>query len=384
MPMKSSAYIRGVGITSYGRLEGLDTLDLMSAAASRALDDANLQRSDVDGLLVAYSTTMPHLMLGTVFAEQFGLRPAWAHGIQVGGATGLTLVALASHLVRAGVVKRVLCVAGENRLTGQSRDDSIKVLAQVGHPRYEVPLDASVPAYYALLAARYLQESGATSADLAEFAVLMRAHAATHEGAHFREPLTVAEVLASKPISSPLRLLDCCPISDGGAAVIVDSTPGERSAIRIAGTGSAHTHQHVSIAPDDIACGARESSAIAYREAGCRAADIGYLGIYDSFTVTLAMLLEATGFSEPGQAGARARAGFYGRAGEVPLNTHGGLLSYGHCGAAGALAHLAEAVLQMRGEGGDRQIARDAGLAFLHSDGGVLSSHVSMILERTL
>ncbi|WP_144109672.1 thiolase family protein [Paraburkholderia sp. BCC1886] len=379
--MEATAFVRGVGVTPYGRLEGSDTLDLMSSAATRALADANLQRGEVDGLLVAYSTTMPHLMLGTVFAEHFGLRPTWAHGVQVGGATGLTLVALASHLVRAGVVKRVLCVAGENRLTGQSRDDSIKVLAQVGHPRYEVPLGASIPAYYALLAQRYLHETGASPADLAELAVLMRANAAAHEGAHLRQPISVADVLASKPVSTPLRLLDCCPISDGGAAVIVDSMPGERAAIRIAGTGSAHTHQHVSMAPDDVACGARESSAAAYRQAGYGPADIDYLGIYDSFTVTLAMLLEATGFSEPGQAGALARSGRFGRSGRLPLNTHGGLLSYGHCGAAGALAHLAEAVCQMRGEAGERQIAHAARRAFLHSDGGVLSSHTSMILE---
>ncbi|WP_236903976.1 thiolase family protein [Comamonas serinivorans] len=372
-------------MTPYGRLDGQDTLDLMGQAATLALADAGLARGEVDGLLVAYSTTLPHLMLGTLFAEHFGLQPTWSHGVQVGGATGLTLVALASHLVRSGAVRRVLCVAGENRLTGQSRDDSIKTLAQVGHADYEVPLGASIPAYYALLAARYLHETGTTPADLAELAVLMRAHAATHPGAQLRQPIAVADVLASKLVSAPLRLLDCCPISDGAAAVIVDAEPGARAdgaVIRIAGTGSAHTHQHVSAAPDDAALGARQAAAAAFAQAGRGVGDMRYVGMYDSFTVTLAMLLEATGFCAPGQAGATARDGLFGPAGRLPLNTHGGLLSYGHCGAAGALAHVAEAVAQMRGGCGARQVAHEAPLAFLHSDGGVLSSHTSMVLER--
>ena len=116
-------------------------------------------------------------MLATVFAEHFGIRPSYAHAVQVGGATGLAMTMLAHHLVDAGVAKHVLVVAGENRLTGQSRDASIQALAQVGHPDYEVPLGPTIPAYYGLVASRYMHEYGVTQEDLAEFAVLMRAHA---------------------------------------------------------------------------------------------------------------------------------------------------------------------------------------------------------------
>ena len=146
----------------------------MSKAAELAITDAGLKRHEIDGVLCGYSTVSPHIMLATVFAEHFGIRPAYAHAVQVGGATGLAMTMLAHHLVEAGVVQHVLVVAGENRLTGQSRDASILALAQVGDPRHEVPLGPTIPAYYGLVASRYMHEYGVTQEDLAEFAVLMR------------------------------------------------------------------------------------------------------------------------------------------------------------------------------------------------------------------
>ena len=139
------SWITGSGLTRYGRHEGRNTLDLMAEAGTLALADAGLARPDIDGLLCGYSTTMPHLMLATVFAEHFGLHPRYAHTVQMGGATGLGLVMLAHHLVRSGAARRILVVAGENRMTGQSRDSVVQVLAQVGHPVYEVPLGATSP-----------------------------------------------------------------------------------------------------------------------------------------------------------------------------------------------------------------------------------------------
>ena len=188
-------------------------------------------------------------MLATVFAEHFGIKPSYAHAVQVGGATGLAMTMLAHHLVDAGVVKHVLVVGGENRLTGQSRDASIQALAQVGHPDYEVTLGPTIPAYYGLVASRYMHEYGVTQEDLAEFAVLMRAHALTHPGAQFHEAITVADVMASKPVAMPLKLLDCCPVSDGGAAFVISRERTGEVGIRVRGCAQAHTHQHVTAAP---------------------------------------------------------------------------------------------------------------------------------------
>lgn len=376
------SFVRASAVTPFGRLEGATTLSLMGEAATAALEEAGLERTAIDGLVTGYSTTMPHLMLSTVFAETIGLRPAYAHSVQLGGATGAVMLMLGDLLVRSGEVRNLLVVAGENRLTGQTRTDAIQTLAQVGHPDGEAPLGATVPAYYALAASRYLHDTGASEEDLAELAVLMRRHAADTHGAHLSAPITVAEVMASKPIASPLKLLDCCPISDGAAAVVLSAAPPEGPAVRIAGAAQAHTHQHISEAPDDIAAGARSASARALQRAGIDLSTVGYLAIYDSFTVTLALLLEALGISAPGEAGRDARAGRFGRNGPIPLNTHGGLLSYGHCGVAGALAHFAEAVRQMTGRSGARQIPGEPGHALYHGDGGVLSSHASIVLER--
>src|SRR6195256_271737 len=291
------SFITGVGLTAYGRHEGSSSLDLMSKAAELAIADAGLKRSEIDGILCGYSTVSPHIMLATVFAEHFGIQPSYAHAVQVGGATGLAMTMLAHHLVNAGVVRHVLVVAGENRLTGQSRDTSILALAQVGHPQYEMPLGPTIPAYYGLVASRYMHEYRVTQEDLAEFAVLMREHAADHPGAQFRDRITVADVMNSKPVALPLKLLDCCPVSDGGAAFVVSRERTGETGVRVRGCAQAHTHQYVTTIPEFDAMGAAMSLKRARAASGIEIGDVRYAAISDTFTITLAMLLEELGLA---------------------------------------------------------------------------------------
>ena len=379
--MKSKvSYLVGSGLTPYGKHEGYSTIDLMSQAAQLALSDSGLVRGDIDAVICGYSTTLPHLMLATVFAEYFGIKPTYAHCVQSGGATGFTLAMLAHQLIASGAAKRVLVVSGENRLTGQSRDSAVQVLAQVGHPTYEVPLGPIIPAYYGLLANRYMYEHGTDERDFAELAVTMRRHACLHPGAQFDTPITVDEVLSSKLISSPLKLLDCCPMSDGGCAFVIASEPLGNYPIKITGTAQHHNEQHVSAMRDLTHFGAQSSTHNALGQANRTIKDVEYSAIYDSFTITLAILLEEIGLAPRGQAGGLAREGYFDANAKMPLNLHGGLLSYGHCGVGGAMAHMAEAHLQMTGRAGVRQTSK-AGVTLLHGDGGVLSSHVSIVLE---
>jgi acetyl-CoA C-acetyltransferase len=368
------AFITGAAMTPFGKLAPRTTLDLQAEAASAALTDAGCDRVEVDAVLLGYSTVSPHLMPATRFAEYFGLRPTYAHGVQAGGATGLAMVALARHLVAAGAARNVLVVAGENRRTGHQPGDAARTLAEVGEPDHEVTQGGSVPAYYGLVASQYLHAHGLAEHDLAELAVLMRDHASRMPGGQFQDAITVADVMASRPVARPLKLLDCCPVSDGAAALVISSNAGSHGAPRIAGTSQAHTHQHLTQAPTDVACGARQSAAASFAQAGCRPQDINRLAIYDSFTVTLAMFLEACGFCAPGQAPADTRAGRFAHDGPLPLNTHGGLLSYGHPGVAGGMAHIVDITHQLRGAS-----SRQRG--FIHADGGVFSANVSMILE---
>lgn len=375
------SFVTGSGLTAFGRHDGRNTLDLMSSATDLALRDAGLERADIDGLICGYSTTLPHLMLSTVFAEHYGLRPSYAHAVQLGGATGFALVMLAHWLVSSGAAKRVLVVAGENRMSGQSRDSAIQVLAQVGHPVYEVPLGPTIPTYYGLVASRYMHEFGSTEADFAELAVLMRRNAARHEGAHFRKPISVDEVMASRAIATPLKMLDCCPVSDGGCAFVISAEPEGPNPVRISGAAQRHNAQHVSAALSLTDCRAGACANQALAMAGRSLAEVEYAAIYDSFTITLTMLLEEIGLAPRGRAGQLARDGHFDVNGAMPLNLHGGLLSYGHCGVGGAMAHLAETHLQMTGRAGSRQ-AQQAGVSLLHGDGGVLSSHVSLVMEK--
>lgn len=377
--MNAQAHILSAVTTKFGRRDNATTLALLAEAANDCLALAGVERRDIDGVLCGYATTFPHLMLATLLSEKLGLNPAYAHGMQLGGATGAAMVMLARELILSGRCKQILVVAGENRLSGQSTDSSMQTLAQVGDADMEVPCGASVPTYYALLASEYMHRTGLTKADLAEFAVLMRRHACTHPHAHLQNAITVDDVLQSKPISSPLQLLDCCPISDGACAILVGARPGP---VAIIGAGQAHQHQHLSRMSDLYDTGAAAAAARALAEARISRNDIDYLGIYDSFTITLAILLEELGFAQRGQAANAVRQGRYSRDGPLPLNTHGGLLSFGHSGVAGGMAHIAEAWAQLAGQAKARQIAEKK-RAFIHADGGVLSSHISLILSAT-
>jgi acetyl-CoA acetyltransferase len=375
-----SAHIRGVGLTPFGRLPGNSALDWQVDAARLAVADARLEIEEIDGLIVGYATTASHLMPANLFAERFGIRPATAFGMSVGGATGLAMLAQAALLVESGAAGHVLVVAGEDRASGQSRQESTRVLAQVGHRDYEVPLGGTVPAYYALLASRYLWMHGLAPDALAPLPVQMREHAASKPGAQFQRPVTVAEVTGSRPVAEPLRLLDCCPVSDGGAAFIVSRGAFSDRCVEIMGVGQAHLHQHL-CALDPAGTGAGLAARRAMIAAGVDLESIDVFGIYDSFSITVAMIVEELGMAPAGRAGSYARAGAFETDGRYPMNTHGGLLSYGHCGVGGGMAHAAEVVLQIRGERGAAQVHR-CRVGYVHADGGVLAAHVGMVLGR--
>lgn len=379
------ARITGAYDTAIGELPGSTCMGLHAEAAMGAVADAGLKLADIDGVICAYSFTEPHLMLASVFCEHIGLKPNVNFAIQAGGATAAIMLMQAAALVESGQCRHVLIVAGDNRVTGMSRDGAVAALSEVGHQQFERPYGISVPASYALVAQAYMHEYGTTLEQLAAIAVQHREHARLHPKAHKRDPLSLEDVMSSRIISSPLRLFDCCLISDGGAALVVSAADAAadtpHSGVAILGSGQGHTHEHISQAPSLTDFGCKQSSAIAFARAGVTAHDIDVAEIYDSFTITLLVELESIGFFERGEAGAAALAGELGRDGRLPCNTHGGLLSYGHSGAAGGMFHIIEATHQLRGHAGSRQV-KDAQLAFIHGDGGILSAHCSSVLGR--
>ena len=380
--MTMNAYITGASDTQIGELPQSSCMGLHAEAAFGAIRDAGLEPGDIDGVLCAYSFTEPHLMLGSVFCEYTGIHPNFCAAIQAGGASACIMIMQAAALVASGQCNHVLVVAGDNRLTGLSRDGAVAALAEVGHPQFERPFGISVPASYALVAQRYMHDFGVGSEHLAAIAVEHRHHAGRHPKAHKRDPITIDDVMNSKEISSPLHLLDCCLVSDGGAALVISRRPTEsqgRRAVAILGAGQGHTHEHIVAAPSLVDFGCKASSARAFAVAGIKPADIDVALIYDSFTITLLVELESIGFFARGEAGPAALEGQLGLGGALPCNTHGGLLSYGHSGAAGGMFHAVEAVHQLRGQAELRQVG-GAELAFVHGDGGILSAHCSLVL----
>ncbi len=379
------AIISGVADTAVGKVLGSSCLGLHVEAATAALSDAGLKASDIDGVLCAYSTTQPYMMLASVFSEFFGIAPKFSAAIQAGGATACIMIIQAAALVSSGFCRHVLCVTGDNRLTGMSRDGAVAQLSEFGHAQFERPYGINIPAAYALVAQRYMHDFGVSAEQLAAIAVTHRNHAQRHPKAQMREPLTIAQAMAARFIAEPLRLFDCCQISDGGAAIIVsaaDTAPDLKAIpIALAGYGQMNTHEHILAAPSLTDFGCKQSSQQAFEMAGILAGDIDVAEIYDSFTITLLAELESIGFFARGEAGEAALAGELDLGGCLPCNTHGGLLSYAHSGAAGGMFHIVEAVHQLRGHASKRQVD-DAELAFVHGDGGVLSAHASLVLAR--
>ncbi len=383
--MTRHAAITGVYDTSVGKVPGVSSLAMQADAALGAIAHSGLDAAEIDGVLCAYSIANPHPMLSSVVCEYLGLQPSFSAAIQAGGASACVMVMQAAALVEAGMCRHVLAVTGDNRLSGMTRDQAVAVLSAFGHVQFEQPYGINIPAAYALVAKRYMHEYGTTPEELAAIAVTHRKHAALNGKAHMQEPITVEDVCNSRVIAAPLRLLDCCLISDGGAAVVVSAPdaaadlPGP--AVEILGTGQMNTHEHIMEAPSLTDFGCKQSSAQAMGRAGVSHGDFDVVEIYDSFTITLLIELESIGFYARGEAGRAAQAGDLELGGKLPCNTHGGLLSYAHSGAAGGMFHVVEGVRQLRGEAERRQVP-GAKLAFVHGDGGILSAHCSLVLGR--
>jgi acetyl-CoA acetyltransferase len=213
-------------------------------------------------------------------------------------------------------------------------------------------------------------------------AVAARQWALLNPAAWEKTPLTVAEVLASRMVSHPLTVRDCCLVTDGGGALVMTSAARARSLRRrpvfVLGVGECLSHQAISSMPDLTVTGAVRSGAQAYAMAGLRPADIDVVQVYDAFTLTTLLFLEDLGFCAKGEGGAFVTGGAIAPGGRLPVNTSGGGLSYGHPGMFGIFV-LIEAVRQLRGECGARQVD-GCETAIAHGNGGVLSSQSTVVL----
>ena len=378
-----NAFISGVGESPLGKVPGMDALDLQRAAALAALDDAGLTLADVDGLLTTPVRVAQWAMPVGMVAQGLGIRPGYLATLDVAGASGTAMVHHAAMAVATGQAETVLCVAGQNQLTNVSRDATVAQLASVGwaHPEYEAPYGPLIPTLYALVAQRHMHEYGTTPEQMAEVAVAIRGHAALNPLAQKREPITVADVLNSKMITTPLHMLDCAIVSDGAAAFVVSAGKGKKKPVKLLGQGYGFTHAYIGEHDNIATTGAVQSGREAFAMAGLKPADVDVAELYDCFTITVIAELEDLGFCPKGEGGRFVEGGRIRLGGELPVTTHGGLLSAVHPGLAGGMFHVVEAVRQLRGECGARQVP-GAEIALAHGNGGIIGIHCTLLLGQ--
>ena len=371
------AVIAGVGHTAFGKLEGRTAWHLEAEAAAAALADAGLRPADIDGLLTDPGPTQgivdgitPHFAR---LGAQLGLDPDYTGSEILGGAGSVAIIERAALAVEAGLCGVCLCVYGDSPSTnadayhyGRGDEAAFGFFGAVG--------------LHALAAQRHMHRYGTSSEQLGEVAVAARAHAARTPHAQKREPISMQDYRASEPLVEPLRKLDCCLVSDGAAAVIVTTEQRaadlRRPAIRILSHAQAHSLSTYA-SPDHFdtlpaaRCGPK-----ALGQAGLTPTDVDVVLLYDCFTIVVLLQLEDYGFCAKGESGPFVEGGRIGPGGPLPVNPSGGLLSEGY---GGGMLHVIEAVRQLRGEAGQRQVA-DAETALVSGHGLGMNTHATLVL----
>ena len=375
--MKNEAVICGVAESDLLTTPQFSPADLMAQASLRALADAGLEKNDVDGV---FSASAYYYMPTVTLAEYMGIVPRYTDSTTIGGSSFVAHVRHAKAAIEAGLCDVALIAYGSTQ-----RSDGGRLVSMSEPNPFEDPYGSVYPVgSYALAAQRHMHEFGTTPEQLASVAVQARAWALMNEKAfgYGRGPLSVADVLDSPTICSPLHRLDCCLVSDGGGAVVMcraDRAATLASAqIRILGAGESHTHRGISQMPDLTRTAAQFSGAAAFAQAGLRPVDVDVIELYDAFTINTVLFLEDLGFCAKGEGGPFVTGGRIGPGGTLPVNTNGGGLSYCHPGMYGIFT-IIEAVRQLRGVCGERQIP-GAHIALAHGNGGTLSSQCTLIL----
>ena len=376
-----SAQIAGIGEAEGGKATGRPGVELAADAALRALADAGLELTDVDGLLVESPDVDQHHMAHLALADMLAMRPRFAHSTGSGGSTPFANVILGAAALATGMAERILVVDYDSRHSARNPDKSKRLARTRAHRNpWEDPYGPITAAKFALVATAHMDRFGTTREQLAEITVNARRNGALREGAQLRTPVTVQDVLDSKPIAEPLHLLDCCVISDWGSAFVMSrSGDGTARAVDVAGFGQHHEGYALVRATELPACPAiRRSGEDAFAMAALSPADVDVALIYDSFTITALVGLENLGFCPVGEGGEFVASGAIAIDGSLPVNPHGGQLSY-----SGGHGHfITEAVRQLRHEAPSSQVDGASVAVCQGTAAGVMSSS-TVVLRRS-
>jgi acetyl-CoA acetyltransferase len=384
--------IAGLGLTEMGPVYGRSSASLAAEAVRLAAADAGLSLHEVDGLLTSSGTTGG---VGLGLQRDLGLFDLRLLSEMQGfGSTAASMVQVASMAVQSGMAEVVACVFADAPLRpGRAAGDVYGGGRRPDQGAAPVPPPAGwggllvsagvvgANTMYALAARRHMLRYGTTEEDFAAIAVAQRAWAVHNPHAQLRDPITVEDHHASRWIAEPFRKLDCCLVSNGGVAVIV--TTEERAAslskppVHVLGWGQSHPGHLFDRNPDfGLVTGAARSGPEALAMAGLKLSDIEVAQLYDCYTFTVLVSLEDYGFCEKGEGGAFVSSGAIGPEGSLKLNTGGGQLSAYYMWG---MTPLSEAIIQVRGDGGERQV-HPHDLALVSGNGGVLDHHATLVL----
>ena len=367
--------------------ENFTELSIQKYCAIEALNQAGLKMSDVDGIAVAGMWGMPGpgLMQPNVLVEYLGIKfPKWIEGTNIGGSTFLLHINHAYQAIKAGQCDTVLVLYGSMQKTNMSRNLGDRPATY--STQFEVVSGLPLPVgAYAMAAQRHMHIYGSTEETLAEIAVSTRSWASLNKNAAFQDSLSIEDALSSKPIASPLNRSDCCLVTDGGGALIITTEEKAKdlktSPIYFRGFGECNSHSSINYMPNmeklEIA---EHSSRNAFKNSGLSVKDIDLAMLYDSFTITVLMTLEAIGFCQYGEGKEFVKNQRTAPGGDFALNTNGGGLSYCHPGMYGIFTVI-EASRQLWGLCEKRQLANPK-VALCHGTGGVLSSSTTLLLSN--
>ena len=372
--LRGQAAIVGVATAGAGEAPGRTSIELLGEAAIASLRDAGIALSAVDGVFAA---TGVHGVPAMSVAEYLGLKPRYFEGTNVGGASFEVHLLQAAAALQTGLCDVALVAYGSNQRTAGGR------LVSLSEPQWhETPYQPRHPITgYAMAAARYMHQYGATREDLAAVAVAARKWANRNPDAFARGPLSIEDVLKSRMISDPLTVADCCLVTDGSAACVLVRRERARdlrqAPVYVLGAGAAISHRSIVQMPDLTVTAAVESGQRAFEMGGVDRKDVGLLMLYDAFTINTILFLEDLGFCPKGEGGRFVSSGAIDPGGALNVNTNGGGLSCVHPGMYG-LFLIVEAVTQLRRQAGERQV--DAEIALCHGNGGTLASQATAIL----
>jgi acetyl-CoA acetyltransferase len=363
-----------------------DYWELHTDLAREAVADAGISPRDIDGVVFTRSgyPMGGREVFPTTFCEQLGIQPAWVETVPHGGAQMSSMLWRAASGIRNGFASTVLIVAADNRESRLSRGGVVTRIAEQNMDvEFEVPYGPIFATNFSLMARRHMHEYGTTSEQFAHVAMIERRHAQLTEQARMQASLTVEDVLASRMVSSPLHLLDICLITDGGGVAVMVSpdraTDRANPPVHLVGVGDCTESQSITVLSDLVRPELMQrATEQAFGTARIGPADVDLAFPYDPATSYFLWGLEQMGFCKPGEAASFVADGQTALGGSLPCNTHGGLLSYGHPGIAGAFLGIIEAVRQLRGAGGARQV-RDAGVAVTSCMGGFLAAGVNVL-----